>query len=292
MRLFHKKEEKNSKGIEMIRTLKRNLSGREFHELLGQTKSEAGIRSLVDSLEDDELRWSAALALGKIRSKKVARALIELFTAPRKGVDVYRSIAWILGEIGHEEAIPVLTEALENLSKDVEIRRNAAQSLGKIGSVEAAESLVEALRDEGVRQNAAQALGKIKSAYLVEYLHAYLWNKDPGMRQGITWALREIASEKSIEPLAKALEDEEEKVRDGATWALKRIFSPKNEDKMLEILTTREEEEIRERAAKILFRIGGPEVRRQLKELSPKLPPENGQEEITTIEVDKELKGG
>lgn len=281
MSLFQK--DKNSKSLRTIKSFKKSLSGKDFLDALSKTTTKEGIKALIDSLEDEELRWSATLSLGRIKSPEVADALIEIFNTPGKEVDIYRSIAWILGEIGHEKAISSLSKVLEDRSKDVELRRNAAQSLGKIGSVEAAECLVEALQDDRVRQNAAQALGKIKSFSLVEYLHTYLWDKDPGMRQGVTWALREIRSEKSIQPLIEALEDEEKKVRNGATWALKQIFSHKNEDMMLEILATRKEKEIRKRAVKVLQRIGSPQTIRQLERLNLKVPPENREEILEAI---------
>jgi vesicle coat complex subunit len=116
----------------------------------------------MEALHDEanNVRGSAATALGNIGASEAVPALIEILS--QDGDKANRgAAATALGNIGASAAVPALIEVLHDEAKDV--RGSAATALGNIGRPEAVPALIEALHDEanGVRGSAATALGRI-----------------------------------------------------------------------------------------------------------------------------------
>jgi HEAT repeat protein len=107
------------------------LALQEWEKLIkfGEAAVEPLIAVLKDKDKDNDVRWYAASALGKIGDAKAVEPLI----AALKDEDrVIRRIAVMaLGEIGDARAVEPLNAVLKD--NDWLVRRNAAEALGKIG---------------------------------------------------------------------------------------------------------------------------------------------------------------
>ena len=130
-------------------------------DLLGDTKSNYAINSLIQFLKDSKHYVDGNLvnALTKINSDKNIEQIIEFLGDSDYVLRDYA--AEILGKIGREQAIEPLIQSLSDTNYFV--RRSVASALGEIGSDRAVEPLVIALKDSDdyVRRNTAEALGKI-----------------------------------------------------------------------------------------------------------------------------------
>ena len=126
---------------------------------------EQWIEALKD--KDQEVRYSAARALGKIgpKAEKAVPALVRALKDKNEYVRQWAASA--LGKIGPkaEKAVPALTEALKDRWPGIRAQ-DAAVALGKIGPAaeKAVPALTEALKDEKVyvRKAAKEALAKIQ----------------------------------------------------------------------------------------------------------------------------------
>ncbi len=148
------------------------------------------------------VRWSAAVALGKIGpdAKAAVPALIEALKDENS--EMRRRVAVALGNIGPDAkaAVPALIEALKDENKNV--RDSAAVALGTLGpdAKAAVPVLIEALKDEGmvVRREAAGALGEIgpDAKAVVPALIAALKDEDWRVRGQAAEALGRIQKRK------------------------------------------------------------------------------------------------
>ena len=137
-------------------------------EALGQMGEGAkdAASTLIQLLQDQDqdVRYFAARALGRIGAKDAVPALIPLLQD--QNAKVRRLVAYTLGMIGEGEkdAVPALIPLLQDQNRDV--RGNAAWALGMIGegAKDAVPALIQALQDQNrdVRDSAARALEKIK----------------------------------------------------------------------------------------------------------------------------------
>ncbi|MBU7027140.1 MAG: HEAT repeat domain-containing protein, partial [Theionarchaea archaeon] len=196
-------------------------------KIISLMKSDTIIDSAIEKLKDEnsDVRWSAAIALGKIGSEKAVALLIKALADENSYVRGRAAEA--LGKIGSEKAVALLIKALADENSDV--RGSVAIALGKIGSEKAVALLIKALADENsdVRGSAAIALGKIGSEKAVALLIKALTDEDNTVRWRAADALGRIGSEKAVDPLKSALKDESEgilgKVKDKAFESLERI---------------------------------------------------------------------
>lgn len=130
--------------------------------------------------ENKELRFAAALALGKLKSVEAVRALeAVLRDDPHWWVRYAAAVA--LGDTRQPAAVPPLARVLSEEQR-WQVRQQAARSLGAIGTRPAVEALGRGLSDQDatVRYSAARALGEVGGSESVDLLHdAYATEEDP-----------------------------------------------------------------------------------------------------------------
>ncbi|GIK67653.1 MAG: hypothetical protein BroJett018_54470 [Chloroflexota bacterium] len=177
---------------------------------------------LINALQDSDVQWWAASALGRIGTPAVDPLILALQDADS---GVRRAVAEALGEIGNPRAVDPLILALQDA--DSGVRRAAADALGQIGDPRAVDPLIKSLRDShsGVRRAAAQALGKIGDPAVAPLIIA-LQDTDSGVRQVTAQALGKIGDPRAVHPLITALHDSGLSVRQEVVDALGRIGTP------------------------------------------------------------------
>ncbi|WP_199245211.1 HEAT repeat domain-containing protein [[Phormidium] sp. ETS-05] len=204
--------------------------------LMSRSSSSSSLKAAVPDLitalkqdKDDDVRRSAAEALGRMGAEAKA-AVPDLITALKDKDDgVRRSAAEALGDIGAEAkaAVPDLITALKD--KDDGVRRSAAEALGDIGAEAkaAVPDLITALKqdkDDGVRRYAALTLERIgaEAKAAVPDLITALKDKDAQVRSSAASALERIGAEAkaSVPDLITALKDKDAQVRGSAAGAL------------------------------------------------------------------------
>jgi HEAT repeat protein len=146
---------------------------------------------------DDDVRASAARALGSLKARDQIQALIAALRSPqnREHEDVRSEIIQSLGLIRDPAAGPVLMAALKDPSK--RIVREAVTALGLIGYKEARPNL-EALfnddssiefmsfrisRDHGIREAALQSLAMLRDPASVPFFKSLLTASDDAYRE-------------------------------------------------------------------------------------------------------------
>jgi len=191
--------------------------------------------------ENDELRISAAWAIGSIGEKTegVVEALRE--ASMEENSELREKATWALGMIGKKEKIPV--EVLIDRLEDSEwfIRRTAAWALGYAGvgyEIDPIPDLIKALKDkeERVREKTSWALGSFSPKHF------------------------EIT--RAVKGLTEALKDESWRVRKQAAVSLGRIGNPAMEasrELFIILRDYKEHPEVRDAARKAISLIGGPE---------------------------------
>jgi HEAT repeat protein len=228
-------------------------------EALGIIGDKKALIPLMNALledSDEEVRWKAAAALGKIRDPSSVDALVEALND--KSWTVRRNVTIALGDVGDERGFEPLLSSMTD--KDWHVRKYASIALGKIGDERAIKPLVKALNDEDsdvrwksiialgkigkpavkpllkafenddwqVRGRAAEVLGNIGDPIAVDSLIMALNNKrdknqNKYVRGKIVEALGKIGDERAIDPLIKALDDKYIYVRLKAEDALENI---------------------------------------------------------------------
>lgn len=172
-------------------------------EALGDFDDLEVINALLKTLKDKnrEVRWRAAKSLEYLCKEK-PEILIHAF-AHSNSVLQKVSLAWLLGRIGDKRAIPALAEALR--FGDKYVRRASIISMGRIRDETTIPHLINALKDydADVRKRAAEALGRIriKRDDVVKALVNSLFDEDRGVRR---------AAAKSLERLGWEPESDEE----------------------------------------------------------------------------------
>ena len=197
------------------------------------------------------------------------------------------------GRLGDPNAVPLIITALKDT--DSRVRSEAARTLGGFSTPTATDSLIGALRDQSadVRVEATFALGRTKDSRALVPLTSLLTDRDARVslaaaeslarlqdpratrvlieslssadwrvRSRATQVLARVAGEGSLEqaigPLAIALADKDPVVRYYASEALTGIGG-KAVPALIEALRAHRESD-RDRAARVLWRIGAPSV--------------------------------
>jgi HEAT repeat protein len=198
-----------------------------------------------------------------------------------------------LGRLGDLGAVPSIISALKD--SDSRVRSEAARTLGAFSTPSATDALINALRDQSadVRVEATFALGRMKDSRALVPLTSLLTDRDPRVslaaaeslarlqdpratrvlidslssadwrvRSRATQVLARVATEGSLDqavvPLAAALVDKDPVVRYYAAEALTGIGA-KAVPALIETLRAHREND-RDRAARVLWRIGVPAV--------------------------------
>ncbi|MEI6518634.1 MAG: HEAT repeat domain-containing protein [bacterium] len=199
--------------------------------------------SSVLKTNDNEMRKSIAMALGRINDVRALHPLVELMRDP--AADMRATAARILAQRGwmpdskddkilcyialgkFDEAAKFGQDAIEPLSSslaDVDpVRRaNAATALGMIPDNNAAQILTGALYDAvpDVRSAAARAMGKIGDADTVGMLLSVMDDENADVRIAIIEALGDIGDARASERLSLILRTSEEKERGAAATSL------------------------------------------------------------------------
>ncbi len=123
---------------------------------------------LIESTQDESIRWKAASSLGKIDpgNETAIAALVQLIESTQDKF-TRRQATYSLGKIGTDNhtAIAALVQLIES-TQDESTRWQATSSLGKIGTgnqtaIRALVQLIESTQDEYTRRQATDSLGKI-----------------------------------------------------------------------------------------------------------------------------------
>ncbi|MEW6496650.1 MAG: HEAT repeat domain-containing protein [Cyanobacteriota bacterium] len=222
---------------------------------LGRIGSKRTVQKLIKALndEDSRVRWQAAVALGRINSTRAIKALIGALNDEDGGVRIRAAEA--LGRIDSTRAVKVLVPALNH--ENSLVRMNVAEVLGRIGRLEAMEALVAALKDKDsfVRSDVAEALGRIGSKRAVKKLIAALKDEDSLVRMNVAEALDRIGSPEAVESLIAALKDEDSRVRWQAAAALREIGTPEAVEALYQAFN-HEDRYVREQVALACGQIG------------------------------------
>jgi len=180
-------------------------------EALGIIGDKRAIQPLIGTLiedSDEEVRWKAAAALGKLNDESAVDALIAALND--KSWAVRRNATIALGDIGDEKGYEPLLSSIND--KDWHVRKYAAIALGKIGDERAIDPLVKALNDEDsdVRWKSILALGKIGTPAVKPLLNAFETDEWQ-VRGRVAEVLGNIGDERAVEPLIFSLHNKKYK---------------------------------------------------------------------------------
>ncbi|ADZ08722.1 PBS lyase HEAT domain protein repeat-containing protein [Methanobacterium lacus] len=174
-------------------------------EALGIIGDKIAVPALIETLlvdSDEEVRWKAAAALGRLKDDRGVDALITALNDVSWAVRRNATIA--LGDIGNEKGYEPLLNSLTD--SDWHVRKYAAIALGKIGDERAIKPLVNTLKDtdSDVRWKSVMALGKIGKPAVGELLKSFDTD-DWQLRSQIAVVLGKIKDERAVEPLIDSL---------------------------------------------------------------------------------------
>ena len=132
--------------------------------VLGDLRAQEAIETLINLLDDDDLKKNAAAALTAMKGAAVPH-LIQALSDPRDEIRI--QVAAALKDIADRRAIAPLTEALNDPQERKEVKASAAEALGKMWARQPNRSGIEALTraltlDDTTAANAGTALGIIK----------------------------------------------------------------------------------------------------------------------------------
>lgn len=214
-------------------------------------EASGNIDALITALRSDDFEEHeaidglAAAALRRLRSPRVAAALLAVVTDPK--VSRRLTVIELLGDVGDQRALPLLLELAQH-DEDETVRRWATRSLGNLGGASAVPALLDIARHDedldvrgvamdvvgplvetdsvlpligilqtpyaedqarslvvDLRRRAAGALGRLGDARAVDALIAAL--DDPSVADAAAIALTQIDDERAVMPLARALSD-------------------------------------------------------------------------------------
>ncbi len=216
---------------------------------LGLLKAEAGIRPLIETLADEELKGEALGALVEMRGAAVP-ALIDALKTASDGIRV--QVANTLGQIGDRRAIVALVDAL-NTDPHKEVKAFAATGLGNMRArgenMSVVTALINALSyDDTTATNAAVALGQISIATedAVEKLIIIAMDKQmrETLRMAALTALWRLKPEKAVQPMTLLMFSDETSpiLRANAVKVLSRIKASETIPVLMWTLSTRFDE--------------------------------------------------
>jgi len=182
--------------------------------------------------------FSAIDALVEIKSPEAVNLLIGMRWLRYADTELYSYAVRALGKTKSPKAVKPLLELLKDTYPDV--RRSAADALGEMKSPEAVMPLIEVLKDTnpGVRKSAADALVEIKSPEAVKLLIGMRWLRyaDTELHSYAVHALGKTKAPKAVEPLLELLKDTNPGVHSSAASALIEIINILEEKEQLDVL--------------------------------------------------------
>ncbi|MFZ1415544.1 MAG: HEAT repeat domain-containing protein [Defluviicoccus sp.] len=225
----------------------------ELRELLGYRVRFIAIAPLIAALGDDDrdVRWRAAVALGKIGAQAVQPLIHSL--RDERGVCKVAAIAVALGKMEAHAVQPLIHSLkdadwrvrkvaaialalgkigagvqplVDSLKADnADVRWGAAVALGAIRDARALQPLINSLKDDNadVRGMAAVGLGKLGHMLALFPLIDSLKDDNADVRRKAAVALGELGNELAVRPLIDALQDDSADVRGAACVVLRHL---------------------------------------------------------------------
>jgi HEAT repeat protein len=262
-------------------------------EALGQVGDARAVKPLIAVLERDFYAPEAEKdALGHIgdsyvrgvlsnvltdsrceRGKTLAGALVKIGTRNVEPLIVAlkdcawtgrRVVAEALGQVGDARAVEPLIAALTD--SDSGVRLAAAEALAKIGAqlgdaalrARAVEPLIAVLEGSCkiARWAAEDAMGEMLGTRAGVRLTAAVTDSNKGVGEKAASVLGQIGDARAVEPLVAALKDSDRGVRDAAAGALVSIGPPAVEPLIAALRDSKNDADVRGRAAEALGQIG------------------------------------
>ncbi|GFO56693.1 PBS lyase [Geomonas sp. Red276] len=188
--------------------------------LLGELGCSEATPLLVGGLADDfpGLRASCALALGRLASRGVSRAVARLLedSEPQVRDAALQALQFLTLSDG-ETVEEICAEFVQSPSPDQ--RRQAALLLWGLADADRL-SLLAKDEDPAVRRAAVSSLARVRLPQTVGHLSMALSDEDPEVRVSAAQALSEIGSPDVLEPLLVALSDPDPWVQTAALKGL------------------------------------------------------------------------
>ena len=210
--------------------------------------ADLSVYELIENLESADIntKLDAALALGKMKTRRAVSALIHLLKESREGV-VRFVAATSLGEIGDRRAVMPLIDTIQDKETKATVLIAAATALGKINDSRAVDPLIKRLwhEDPDVRVWMADALGKLHDRRAVMALIATLGDENPHVRTSAARALGETKNFLAVDPLIVVFK--EDRVSDTRWWAvhaLGDIGDPRAVGSLVEIIKVSDPEDL------------------------------------------------
>jgi HEAT repeat protein len=220
-------------------------------------------------------------ALGRIRSRKSAKALLRIIRGDDRGLAGVASDAMSASEgIIDDDMIAELISGLDDANE--EVRKRSLNLLGKARIATAVDAIILRLGDRrlSVRFAAAEALGQIKARKAVQSLIQLIQDKDMGF--SAARALGEIGDSEAVRPLIQALKSKRESVGENAAVALGKIKSP---DALRPLIKSLKAKGIRRSAASALRNFNDSAAREALRRIQ-----DASQGKIRCMECGRKLK--
>lgn len=202
-------------------------SMRDSMETLAKALGKEALPELLSLLEHEgeDVRTSAAWAIGQIRDASAAPHLLRLLNQIEEGPTKV-AIVFALGRTADTSAIPYLIDILRTKGRrDRKIR--AAALLEDLGP-EAVYALAEVSSDEDsdVRLYATRALANIRDVAAVPALLDTLQHEESDVRSAALSALRAIGDVSAVPGLIDVLSYEDDNMQRSAASILERIGTP------------------------------------------------------------------
>jgi HEAT repeat protein len=174
----------------------------EALSLIGDTRALLPLIQAVNEDTDEEVRWKAVYALGKIGDESAVEALNEALKS--NSWIVRENAAKALGNIGSPASVEPLIDALED--KEWRVRKYSVLALGKIGDERSITPLLNLLNDEDtdVRRKTIETLGNMGDAAFKPLMDLF-WDKDWYIRSKAAEVLGIIGDRRAVKPFIDTL---------------------------------------------------------------------------------------
>ncbi|WP_434684377.1 HEAT repeat domain-containing protein [Pseudanabaena minima] len=260
-----------------IGLLAKELEKREIHklaliEILGETKSDFAVATLVQTLQDSDyhVHEIATEVLGNIGTDRAIKALI----SDLKNSDVYMRcqsaevLTKIANDTVNDKAISVLILSLNDSDYDVrwKAEKTLFSALSNITvSAKSIESLIKVLKhpDSSLQKKALEALARIDSDRVFKLLLKVLKDSDYELREKAAELLFNSKDVRAVSTLLKVLKDSDYELREKAAEALGNIGCDKSVDALIVALRD-SDYNVRGKAANALVNIGSDKVVKSL----------------------------
>ena len=191
-------------------------------ETLGQLGDRRAVESLITLLQDTEISWEAASALGRIGDPKALAPLIKALDS--HDPTYCRPFVVALGKIGDPIAIETLLTCLDSRYPG-HVRLGAVEALAGFGQI-AIPTLLECLDnpEKDIQEEVAIALGLLGLPNGLHFILKTLQESNiTELRMGAALALGIIGDEIALDPLVSAINEDKWRVRQEAIIAVRKI---------------------------------------------------------------------